>query len=141
MAFSYSFTQSIEVLYYLELKSRLQKNEYLTIKSIAETLDMPMPSMKRLVSLLKNSGLIQSKKGVNGGLALVRRVEDISFYDVLEAVEGRSPIFKVYKDFETSSFVHKDEAEKMIDQLDASLDKAESQLMVTLKEKKISELF
>lgn len=141
MAFSYSFTQSIEVVYYLELKSRLQKNEYLTIQSVAEALDMPIPSMKRLVSLLKKADLIQSKKGVNGGLALTKTVDNISFYDVLEAVEGKVPLFKVYKDFEINSFVHKTEAEKMINHLETSLESVEQQLIQNLKERKISELF
>lgn len=133
MAYSIGFSQALEILFYIELKSRNQEEKYLTIREISNKLNIPIPSVKRLVGLLKKSGFIVSKKGVNGGLSLAILPEDIRIYDVLISIEGRVPMFKQFDDFDTASFVHKSEAEFMLKKSSTIFKEAEDNMLDTLK--------
>lgn len=141
MTYSVGFSQSLEILFYIELKTKLEAYDYLTIKDISDKLNIPVPSVKRLVGMLKKSNLIESKKGLKGGLALAKDANEISFYDVFEAIEGESALFKIYNDFNPDSFVHKDEANKMLKKIDMVFTTSDNKMLNELKQNKISDLF
>ena len=44
---------------------------------------------------LSKAGIVSSVSGVKGGYRLSKSPEEISFWDVVEAVEGPKPIFNV----------------------------------------------
>ncbi|MDR0300209.1 MAG: Rrf2 family transcriptional regulator, partial [Streptococcaceae bacterium] len=115
MSYSPAFSQAIEILISIELKQREEFIQYLSIQKIAEGLNIPVPSVKRLVAMLKKSNLIASKPGIKGGLLLTRKPEEISFYDVLLAVEGQQPLFQIYQAFELKNFHNSTEALQMLD--------------------------
>lgn len=139
--YTVGFSQSLEILFYIELKTKVESYNYLTIKNISNKLNIPIPSVKRIVGMLKKSGLINSKKGVNGGLSLARDASKISFYDVFESIEGTSKLFKIYDDFNTNSFIHKKEAEKMLEKIGQVFFSSENEMVNELKKNKISDLF
>jgi Rrf2 family protein len=58
------------------------------IHEIAEHCSLPEPFLGQILRLLVRAGLVQSKKGVGGGFTLARKPEEISFLEVLEALEG-----------------------------------------------------
>ena len=133
MSYSVGFSQSLEILFYIELKTKYEEAKYLTIQAISEKLAIPVPSVKRLVALLKNKGFIESKKGVNGGLALAMPAKSIRFYDVFEAVEGDVKLF--------NTFIHRQEAEYMLLKSKEIFDMAQSSMLKELKRRTLSELF
>ena len=141
MSYSVGFSQSLEILFYIELKTKYEEAKYLTIQAISEKLAIPVPSVKRLVALLKNKGFIESKKGVNGGLALAMPAKSIRFYDVFEAIEGDVKLFKQYDDFDTNTFIHRQEAEYMLLKSKEIFDIAQSSMLKELKRRTLSELF
>lgn len=141
MSYSVGFSQSLEILFYIELKTKLEAYEYLTIKDISDKLNIPVPSVKRLVGMLKKANLIESKKGLKGGLALAKNATEISFYDVFEAIEGESALFKLYHDFNPDSFIHKNEANQMLEKISQVFATSETKMLTELKENKISDLF
>lgn len=53
MAYSFGFSQSLEILFYIKLKTEMEEEKYLTIQQISEKTNIPIPSLKRLVGLLK----------------------------------------------------------------------------------------
>ncbi|MEI5992673.1 RrF2 family transcriptional regulator [Candidatus Enterococcus mansonii] len=141
MSYSVAFSQSLEILSYIALKTKIGEDQYLTIKQISERLNVPVPSVKRLIGLLKNGGFIESKKGVNGGLSLTRLPKDVSVYEIFEAVEGRSPLFKIYNNFDTNNFIHREEAENMLTNINALLISAEKAMLKELKNESLADLF
>jgi Rrf2 family transcriptional regulator, cysteine metabolism repressor len=44
--------------------------------------------LEKIIQDLMRGGLIKSKRGASGGYTLARSPEQISFYDVIEAIEG-----------------------------------------------------
>ncbi|MBI1387001.1 MAG: Rrf2 family transcriptional regulator [bacterium] len=57
-------------------------------KDIAERTGITRPYLSKLLYNLGQSGLIQSKRGYKGGLALARPAGEISMLDVADAVDG-----------------------------------------------------
>ena len=55
---------------------------------LADETGVPLPTAKKLVSRLTAAGLIESTRGVGGGIRLARPPALISLADIVEAVEG-----------------------------------------------------
>ena len=55
---------------------------------LAKETGVPLPTAKKLVSKLTTAGLIESTRGVGGGIRLSRPPASISLADIVEAVEG-----------------------------------------------------
>ena len=68
--------------------ARPQTGHLAQIHEIAEHCSLPEPFLGQILRLLVRGGLVQSKKGVGGGFTLARKPEEISFLEVLEALEG-----------------------------------------------------
>lgn len=60
---------------------------------IAERLKVSPSYLKKIIKSLVDEGLLKSTPGKNGGFSLTKKIEDITFYDVFTAVEGRGRIF------------------------------------------------
>lgn len=50
--------------------------------------------LSKIFSKLSNAGIVSSVPGVKGGFKLAKSPDEISFWDVIEAVEGPKPIFQ-----------------------------------------------
>jgi Rrf2 family protein len=59
-----------------------------SITEIAKHQGMPKKFLEKIIQDLLRVGLIQSKRGSTGGYMLARSAEEISFCDVIEAIEG-----------------------------------------------------
>ena len=60
-----------------------------SITEIAKQQGVPKKFLEKIIQDLMRCGLIKSKRGACGGYTLARSSEQISFYDVIEAVEER----------------------------------------------------
>ena len=59
-----------------------------SIAEIAKQQGVPRKFLEKIIQDLMRSGLIKSKRGSCGGYTLARTPGAISFYDVIEALEG-----------------------------------------------------
>ncbi|MXQ54209.1 RrF2 family transcriptional regulator [Shimazuella alba] len=66
----------------------------IAIKDLAEFQGVSVTYLSKIFTKLTKANIIQSTPGIKGGYELKRAPEDISFFDVVEAIEGRQPIFK-----------------------------------------------
>ncbi|MEO0441372.1 MAG: SUF system Fe-S cluster assembly regulator [Pseudomonadota bacterium] len=60
----------------------------LNATKLSDETGVPLPTAKKLVSRLTAAGLIESTRGVGGGIRLARPPSSISLADIVEAVEG-----------------------------------------------------
>jgi Rrf2 family transcriptional regulator, cysteine metabolism repressor len=58
------------------------------IEHLAETEAVPANFLAQILSKLRAHGLVQSRRGNLGGYTLARPPQEISLFDILEAVEG-----------------------------------------------------
>ncbi len=59
-----------------------------SIGEIARQQGVPRKFLEKIIQDLIRCGLIKSKRGSSGGYTLARPADAISFYDVIEAIEG-----------------------------------------------------
>jgi Rrf2 family protein len=71
----------------LEL-ARAPQDEFVSTRFISEQQDIPEDFLKKTLKLLVLAGLINTQRGVKGGIALARPAGEITLVDIIEAVEG-----------------------------------------------------
>ncbi len=64
------------------------KDSKLSIKTIAEELDIPTPYMGKILQKLTKNNIIQSVKGPNGGFYLNKNGADITLIHIIEVLDG-----------------------------------------------------
>jgi len=57
-------------------------------ESIATAQGMPLPFLLNILAELRTAGLVQSRRGVDGGYRLARPASEITVADVIRAVDG-----------------------------------------------------
>lgn len=56
-------------------------------KEIATCAVVPLPYLQKILRRLRRAGLIEAKRGYRGGFALARPPEEITLFEIIEAVE------------------------------------------------------
>jgi Rrf2 family protein len=64
------------------------------IEKVAERQRLPVRYLEQLLLTLKRAGLLQSKRGVNGGYTLAKPPDQITLGQILRAVDG--PVEPIY---------------------------------------------
>jgi Rrf2 family protein len=64
------------------------------IKDLAELNNLPETYLSKIFTKLRKAGILRSVQGVKGGYELSRQAKAISFWDIVEAVEGASYMFQ-----------------------------------------------
>ena len=70
-----------------------QNNAGITIvkrKTITKNQNIPDSYLENILVLLKNGGLISSKRGLNGGYYLLKKTSEITLYEIIKILEGKS---------------------------------------------------
>jgi FeS assembly SUF system regulator len=57
-------------------------------KDIADTYQIPLPLLSKVLQKLARGGLLASEQGTNGGYRLARAAQDISALEVIRAIDG-----------------------------------------------------
>jgi len=72
----------------------LPQGTSLGIKEIAEFQGVSETYLSKIFTKLKKAGIVRSMPGVKGGYELAKPPEEITFWDVVEAIEGAKPLFQ-----------------------------------------------
>lgn len=71
---------------------------------IAEDQQIPPSFLAKIVSQLSVAGLLQTSRGARGGVSLARTPEEISFLEVVEAIDGPILINECVTDHNACTF-------------------------------------
>jgi len=99
------------------------------VQQLAEFQELSPTYLSKILTKLVKAGLIESTPGVNGGYRLTRNKEDISFLEVIHAIEGTASLFHCGIEHEHQSCL-----------IQNVMANAESQMEEYLREKKLVEL-
>jgi len=72
----------------VELARQAQPDEPLTAVHIAERRQIPEKYLVHILLQLKRAGLVRSVRGAQGGYLLARSPDNITLYDIVEAIDG-----------------------------------------------------
>jgi Rrf2 family protein len=65
-----------------------QNGEYISIKKLSEKLDISFHFLTKILQQLTAVNLLESLKGPNGGVRLLKPGKDISLLDIVVAIDG-----------------------------------------------------
>jgi Rrf2 family protein len=71
----------------------LPEGRYLSTKALAEFHGLPKEYLSKALQSLSQAGLVHTTLGPSGGYRLARPPAELSFLEIIEAVEGRAPTF------------------------------------------------
>jgi len=72
----------------------LPMHKTIGIKDIAKLHGIGESYLSKVFSKLQKEGIVRSVPGVKGGYVLAKAAGDISFWDIIEAIEGPSYLFR-----------------------------------------------
>lgn len=75
------------------------KNKISPLKEISEKEGISFDYLEKIISKLKKTGLVKSKKGVQGGYFLAKRPKKIKIGQILNVLEGETVLVKCLKYF------------------------------------------
>lgn len=94
MSYSLSFSKAVMVVIFVSDKIRQGHYEYLSTKSISEILNIPKPTLVKILQSLTAAELVETKEGKQGGIRLRKQPSEITVLDILNAMESGKPLFQ-----------------------------------------------
>lgn len=91
MKFSISIEHALHCLMYMV---DLEENKSIGIRDLAEFQGISASYLSKTFTRLAKAHIVLSSPGVKGGYRLARTPEAISFWDIVEAIEGKDPFFR-----------------------------------------------
>lgn len=91
MKFSVGVEYALHCLLYMV---NIEKDKAVGIRDLATFQGISESYLSKVYGRLSKSGIIKSIPGVKGGYALARSPKEITFWDVVEAVEGNESFFQ-----------------------------------------------
>lgn len=91
MQFSVGVEYAFHSLFYMV---DLPEHKTIGIKELAKLNKITESYLSKIFAKLSKAGIVRSVPGVKGGYELARRAKNISFWDIIEAVEGASWFFQ-----------------------------------------------
>ena len=91
MQFSIGVENAFHSLFYIV---DLPDGKTIGIKQIAELHGINDSYLSKIFAKLRKAGIVRSIPGVKGGYELAKPPEDVSFWDIIEAIEGPSYFFQ-----------------------------------------------
>lgn len=64
------------------------------VRELASFHGVPEAYLSKMLAKLRKAGIVRAIPGVKGGYELARQPEEISFWDVVQAIEGESRLFQ-----------------------------------------------
>jgi Rrf2 family protein len=65
----------------------------LSTRELADFQGLSPTFLAKIFPKLEKAGILRASEGVRGGYVIARKPEDISFLEVVDAIEGRKPLF------------------------------------------------
>ncbi len=81
------FTQTVEYALRAVLLLAAKPEVALTAKDAADKTQAPMHYLSKVLQELARAGVVKSQRGPRGGFTLARAPEEISMYDIIEAID------------------------------------------------------
>lgn len=104
------------------------------VQQLAERQHVSPTYLSKILTKLVKAGLIESASGANGGYRLKRAKEDISFLDIIHAIEGTASLFDCTLNHSSECLIQREmvEAERRMEEYLQSRKIAELAAQITV---------
>ncbi|WP_274653915.1 Rrf2 family transcriptional regulator [Paenibacillus humicola] len=90
MKFSKATNYALHTMFFLAAAT---PDKHVGVLKLAERQEVSPTYLSKILTKLVKAGMIESASGANGGYRLKRNWEDISFLDIIHAIEGTASLF------------------------------------------------
>ncbi|MGE8205698.1 Rrf2 family transcriptional regulator [Heyndrickxia sp. NPDC080065] len=90
MKYSKATNYALHTMLFLAMETQ---NKPVGVQQLAERQNVSPTYLSKILTKLTKEGMINSVSGANGGYTLRQNWEDISFLDIIHAIEGKSSLF------------------------------------------------
>lgn len=94
MKFSVGIEYALHCLLYMV---DLKENKSIRVRDFAEFQGISESYLSKTFTQLSKAGIVLSSPGIKGGDRLAKSPQSISFWDVVEAIEGKDPLFQCHE--------------------------------------------
>lgn len=84
--------------------AKLPKKDWVKSKDLAKKIAVSPDFLAQIILDLKKAKLVQSQRGVGGGIKLAKRPKEIDLRQIIEAVEGKIALKKCFEDESSCAF-------------------------------------
>ncbi|MDN4068788.1 RrF2 family transcriptional regulator [Paenibacillus vini] len=91
MKFSKATNYALHTMLFLAV---VPPNKLIGVQQLAERQEVSPTYLSKILTKLVKAGMIESTSGANGGYRLKRNWEEISFLDIIHAIEGNASLFE-----------------------------------------------
>lgn len=137
MSYSMAFSQAVSIIVYTAVKIEAGYVDYVSSRLLSEQLEIPGPSVVKILQSLNRVGLTETKEGAKGGIRLAKPPENITLLDVFHAIELDRPLFK----FALPAPLIDEKSLRIGERIADVLRQAEHNMRVTLSETRIADLY
>ncbi|MFP5115270.1 Rrf2 family transcriptional regulator [Bacillaceae bacterium C204] len=90
MKYSKATNYALHTMLYLAIAA---PEKHVGVHQLAERQGVSTTYLSKILTKLVKAGMVESTSGANGGYKLRRDWESISFLDIIQAIEGPTPLF------------------------------------------------
>jgi Rrf2 family protein len=137
VAYSTAFSQAISILLVVHAKMEELRYEFVSAKVIAECLQIPAPTVVKILKSLNSAGITTTKEGVKGGVLLAKPITGITLLDLFMAIEHGTPLFRTQLDY----FVENQQVDHIKSKITNCLKDAEKAMKDSLKNTTLADLY
>lgn len=94
MSYSLGAWQAMLATVYVADKVQLGEFDFVPTSRLAKDLDIPAPSLARLLRSLHRAGVIETREGARGGVRLAVPADEVTLLAVVDAIERDLPLFR-----------------------------------------------
>lgn len=94
MQFSKSTGYALHALIHL---AHTERGHYVGIKELSAWLGVLESYLSKIMSKLRQDGIVRAVPGASGGYELARETDQITFLDVIQVIEGRQHKYECFK--------------------------------------------
>lgn len=103
MKYSKATNYALHTMLYL---IAIEPDRAVGVQQLADSQRVSPTYLSKILTKLVKAGLIESASGANGGYRLKGKKEDISFLDIIHAVEGTSSLFECCGSEDSQCVIH-----------------------------------
>lgn len=79
----------LKALYYIDV---VKDNAMTSVTEIAQNTDVPKRFLEQLFLRLRKADIVAATRGANGGYRVSKRLDSLTYREVLEAIDGEAPL-------------------------------------------------
>ncbi|OMC79293.1 RrF2 family transcriptional regulator [Viridibacillus sp. FSL H8-0123] len=117
MKYSKATNYALHTMLYLV---NVTPEKHVGVQQLATHQDVSTTYLSKILTKLAKAGMVESVSGANGGYKLKPNWEDISFLDIIQAIEGPTSLFDYCLHHDPNCLIQKvivSAEEKMLDEL------------------------